>query len=353
MADIDHLSYTALREYACPYRFQRRRLHSAKEPAGRPADVGSEGHHLIAEILADDWPMAEHSPTLPSPAGGGSGRGRVELPPTPDVMDEAEDLVARWQDTFDLQGMTPIGIEVRAEALLDDLTPFVGYLDLALDWQGTLVIYDWKFSYHMPSSLGNDPQLASYAWLGVQKWPDYDGTTVLLRQCYPRFGGRYIEAQISPVGIRNAAYTLSRFAERLKAADASVDWPAKPCSQCGFCRLTCPLAQELVRPPQDAQAAQKLAGQAHCLSNQYGVAREALAEWCNEHGPVTAAGRTWDYVQNEQTYCPLSPRELYERYGEDALDMLEVSRKVAKKPPEGLELETRMGRATFKDKKAS
>jgi len=336
MAEIEHLSFSRLKAYACPYRFQKLYLEGVAEPVGDLAHIGGDVHRLIRDSLVADYPMAEV----------GEARPGDDLPPSPAVMDEAENLFAVWVEKFDMAGMDPIGVEVRAEALLDDMTPFRGYLDLACEWQGTLVIYDWKTSWHMPSSLGDDPQLATYAWLGIEKWPEYAGTDVLLRQYYARFG-RYVEAQISPAGVSNVAFTLSRFAERLKAADASVAWPANPCEQCGFCRLTCPLVREIVRPPQDAQGAENLAGLASALSDQYDAARDALKVWCDEHGAVSAAGHTWSFVQNEQRYCPLTARQLYERFGDEAWALLEVGSVAVKHPPEGLELATRLGRATF------
>ena len=345
MAEMNYLSYTRLKTYGCPFRFQKVYLEEVPDPSGEAALVGKELHRLIRDALIEDYPIVEV----------GEGRPGDDLPPMPEHIGAAEDLFAQWFDSFDMGGMDPIGIEVRAEGLLNDLTPFRGYLDLACDWQGMLVITDWKSSRWMPSSLDNDPQLGSYAWLASEKWPEYADRDILLRQYYVRFG-RYLEAKITRVGRSNVYYTLSRFAERLKAADATTEWPAQPCDQCAYCILWCPLGGKVLRPPQLQIDAQLLAAQAFALGEQYGVARDALKVWCSAHGEVTAAGRTWGIQQSEKPSCPVNARELWDRYheqlGDDIWSYLSVTGAVLKNPPAGLEIGTRMGEARFSNRKA-
>jgi len=343
--EIKYLSHTRLKTYGCPFRFQKLYLEGASDPAGDAAAVGKELHRLIRNALADEHPIVEV----------GEGRHVDDLPPMPAQMDDAANLFDQWFDTFEMAGMDPIGIEVRAEGILDDLTPFKGYLDLACDWQGMLVIMDWKSSRWMPSGLDNEPQLASYAWLAGEKWPEYVEGNILLRQFYVRFG-RYLEAKISPVGRRNVYWTLSRFAERLKSANASQEWEARPCDQCVYCSLRCPLGGRVVRPPQTTEDAESLAAQAFALGEQYSVARDALKAWCSTHGEVTAAGRTWGIQQSEKPRCPMNAQELWERYhtelGGGIWKYLSVSGAAVKSPPEGLKLGTRMGQAGFTSRKA-
>jgi len=345
MAELKYLSHTRLKTYGCPFRFQKVYLEGVADPAGEAASVGKELHRLIRNSLIEEYPMAEV----------GEGRPGDDLPPMPEQMDAAEDLLAQWVDTFEPGGMDPIGIEVRAEGILDDLTPFRGYLDLACDWQGMLVITDWKSSRWMPPRLANEPQLGSYAWLAAEKWPEYADGDILLRQFYVRFG-RYLEAKISPVGRRNVYWTLSEFAKRLNGADTTVEWAAQPCDQCAYCSLRCPLGNALVRPPQTAEDARTLAAQAFALGEQYGVARDALKTWCSAHGDVTAAGRTWSIQQTEKPSCPLSAQQVWERYheqmGDDVWKYLSVTGALFKTPPDGLEIGTRMGEARFSSRKA-
>jgi hypothetical protein len=339
---IDYLSHSRLKAYGCPYRFQQLCIRNTEEPSGRAALVGREFHQLVAGHLADECELPPG--TTPHDETGCS--------PLPDIMDEAEDLFSRWMDEFQSGGLTALGIEVACEAVLDDLTAFRGHIDYACDWQGMLVLYDWKTSRHMPTSLASDPQLASYAWLACEKWPEYAEGDVLLRQFYARFG-RYLELKISPVGRRNVAYTLSRFAERLNAADPKAEWPASPCDQCAWCSLVCPLGWSTLRPPQTDEDAEKLAGQLYALECQHAAARDALRAWCDEHGPVEGAGRVYSINQGEKAYCPLSARDLFERYGETALDWLVPGKALVDSPPDGLELRTKAMPARFSSKKAT
>jgi len=268
-------------------------------------------------------------------------------------MDEAEDLLARWHETFQIGDLEPLGIEVDLSETLDDMaTTFRGRLDLVADWKGTLVITDWKSNRWMPSSLSNTAQLASYAWLACEHWPEYADSNVLLRQWFVRWG-RPLELQISPVGRSNVRETLSRFAREIREADAEREWPACPCEQCSWCGLTCPLSAELIRPPQTDAAAELLAGKATALDSQAGLAKALLRDWVAAHGPVTALGREWHMGQSEKLVAALTAREAVERYGDAAWAALSVdAKKLAKATQDEAAVRTEIGSARFTSHKS-
>ena len=335
---LPYLSVSRCKTYACPYRYQQLYQHGVQEPASDAAQRGSEVHHLIAESLREDYPMAEfgpvHTPNAP--------------PPSPAVMAESADLVAEWQTAFEMGDMEPLGIEVRAEAALDDMTPFKGYLDLVCEWKGMLVIYDWKSGWQMPAALGDDPQLVSYAWLATERWGD---RPVLIRQYYVRYG-RYVEMQVGPAAISNARITLGEFAARLRAADIAQVWPQQPGPHCAYCQVLCPLVWQPHRPPQNAQQALDVAGRLYAIGIEYGRAKDAMKVWCEVHGDVSAAGRTWGLACSEAEKAVLSPQELVAKHGEAGWALLKVKDKLPKGRPDGLETEVKFGNPTFRERKA-
>jgi len=343
MAELEYHSYSRLKTYACPYRFHQHYIKGVPDVAGRAAQVGGELHRLIANSLAADNPKAKVG--APDP--------RDVVPPPPDVMLEAADLFAEWQMQEPLQGMTVLAIEWPVEIELPDMTMFRGRLDVVCDWHEMLVVYDWKSSRHMPSSLGNDPQLATYALLADREFGMGRAEGVLVRQYFTRFG-RHLEAQVSSVGRSNVYCTLAEFAQRLGNADETVEWPAQPCESCTFCSLTCPLPPVVTRPPQLAADATLLAERAIMLDAQASAAKAALRAWCKEHGPVTAAGRIFQIHQSMQEKCGLSPRELVERFGDAAWGWLGVDHKrVGKGTPEDAGVMVQEpGRQTFTSRKA-
>ena len=335
---LPYLSVSRCKTYACPYRYQQLYQHNIQEPASDAALRGREVHRLIAESLREDYPMAEfgpvHTPNAP--------------PPSPAIMAESADLFAEWQTSFETGDMEPLGIEVRAEAALDDMTPFRGYLDLVCEWKGMLVIYDWKSGWQMPAALGDDPQLVSYAWLATERW---GARPVLIRQYYVRYG-RYVEMQVGPSAISNARITLGEFATRLRAADTEAEWPAQPGPHCAYCRTLCPLEWMAAVAPRQYQEARALAQRVHALGVKYGEAKDALKSWCEVHGDISAAGRTWGLACSEAEKAVLSPQELVARYGEAGWALLKVKDKIPKGRPDGLETVTKFGNPTFRERKA-
>ncbi len=345
MAQLDYLSYSRLDMYACEYRFQQHYLRGVPDVSGRAALLGGELHRLIAEALAAENPGVKVGARDP----------RDIVPPPPDVMAEAEDLVANWYMQDPLAGMTVLAIEWPIEIEFADLSTFRGRLDVVCEWQDMLVIYDWKSSRYMPQLLVYDAQMPTYALLADHEFGMGYSDTVLVRQHYTRFG-RHLEAQVSGVGRSNVYATLAHFARELAAADDSVDWPARPCEACTYCALVCPLPLAIVKPPQNAAEATFLAERAVALESQSGAALAALRAWCKEHGAVTGAGRTWELHQSMQEKCGLSPRELVENFGDVAWDWLTPDHKrVGKSAPRGAGVQVMSeepGRQTFTSRKA-
>ncbi len=325
MTQLDHLSYSAVTMYACPYRFQAHKLRGVPDIPGRAALVGGELHRLIAASLHADHPDAKMGDPDP----------RDIVPAAPDVADEAANMFADWQLADPLAGMRVLAIEWPIEIEFADLTCFRGRLDVVCEWQDTLVIYDWKSARYMPASLGNSPQMPTYALLADHEFGMGYADEVLVRQYYTRYN-RYLEAQVSSIGRSNVYTTLAHFAQELAAADDSQDWPARPCESCVYCALDCPLPPVVVKPPQSAAQATQQAGRAIALESQAGASKAALRPWCDEHGPVTAAGRTFQINQPVKQVSSLGPRELVERFGDKAWDWLGVDHK-------------RVGRSTAED----
>jgi len=315
MAKIKRLSDSALHTYACPYRFQQKYLRDMPEEAGgEPAQLGSVVHDLIAQDLHEAAPAAV--------MGAAPTHGRVELPPLPHVQTAAEDLLARWQATYDLGDYEPLGIEMWAEAVLDDMSLFIGRLDLVADWHGTLVVVDWKTNRYMPRSL-SPSQLASYAWLACEAFPEYAGGNVLLVQWYVR-QGRPLEVQITPQGRANVLAELTAFSETLADADDERDWPAAGCEQCSYCALKCPLGDALIRPPQGDWEAEELAGTVTALEQQTGKAKAALRKWIEHKGAVTGGGRTFAITQGESPVADATARQVIEKLGDKGWPALRV-----------------------------
>lgn len=318
MAKITRLSDSALHTYACPYRFQQKYLRDMPEEArGEPAQLGGVVHDLIAQDLHGAAPAAV--------MGAAPTHGRVELPPLPHVQTEAADLLARWQATFDLGDYEPLGIEMWAEAVLDNMSLFVGRLDLVADWHGTLVVVDWKTNRYMPSRL-TPSQLASYAWLACEQFPEYAGGNVLLVQWYVR-QGRPLEVQITPQGRANVVAELTAFSDTLADADDERDWPAAGCEQCSYCSLKCPLGDALIRPPIAPWAAEELAGMVTALEQQTGQAKAALRKWLERYGAVTGGGRTYAITQGEAPVADATPRQVIEKLADKGWGALKVDAK--------------------------
>jgi len=342
MAELEYLSYSRLTMYACPYRFQQHYLRGAPDVPGRAALLGGELHRLIAEQLSVENPTAKVG--APDP--------RDIVPPPPDVMTEAADMFADWQLQDPLAGMTVLAIEWPIEIELPDMSMFRGRLDVICEWHDMLVVWDWKSSRHMPASLGNDPQLATYALLAGHEAGLDHADEVLVRQYYTRFG-RHLEAQVSSAGRSNVYATLAEFAQRLSDADPDVEWPAYPCESCTYCALTCPLPLAVIKPPQTVDDATWLAERAVALEAQASASKSALRAWCAQHGPITGAGRTFELHQSMQETCGLSPRELVERFGEAAWDWLTPDHKrIGKATPEDAGVMTKEpGQQSFTSRK--
>ena len=335
---LEYLSVTRLKSYACPWRFQQLYVRKQKEPGSDAATLGSYVHRLIAEQIA-----GEHG--LPGPEPHPRD---VPLVPEPDIAQEAEDIAASFSDCDPLAGMRPLAVEAACEGLLDNLVPFQGRVDCVCEWHGSLVVWDWKSGWQMPQSLGNEAQLATYAWLVAERWPDLAGDgPVYIRQYYLRYG-RWLEAQISRMGRANARYTLTRLAEGVETAMQQPEraWPAFPCQQCAYCQLVCPLSLEAIRPPQTAQGARKLAGRLVALEAQVRAANEALRAWCDEHGPVSAAGREYSYSPTKNRTLKQSPQELIDLLGEDAWKLLKVTVPRGT-PPKGVDVVEEVGGTRF------
>lgn len=313
------LSYSAWKDFDCPYRAYRLRIaKDFKEAENDYMRIGKAVHACIADYM--EWIRDRDMP---------SDLSFFDLVQFKDksIRDKCLELIEAFKRTPCVA--LPIGVvDLRAEAQLafDDRLKFmpgadswfaknVGFravLDLAYRLEDTIYITDFKTGQGETDRL----QIDLYAWAA---W-----NALLPRDCGNRPVNRivcvveelakgsrvtqeYLPGDIGPIGEQIAA--------RLERINSMTEYPAVICAQCRYCQIPdCGPKQEVktalvtaeqsptIRIPQEIQTdeeARKALAFLVFADQVTGQLKDLLRQWVEQHGPVEGCGKVAELRENK------------------------------------------------------
>jgi len=212
------------------------------------------------------------------------------------------DLAQYFADTHQAGLQTLVGYEEWVQAWpAGKKYLFRGIVD-RLDIQNEMaVITDYKTDWQLrpESEITNDFQLAVYAWLVSQEYPQVEKFVVQLD--FIRYNvQRSTTLEKSQLAqVEKQVLGLIGQVEKAIADDKFPTRPGQFCSWCGY-SLKCPAVKNIsanVKPITGEEDARAVAEELAVLERQVAIRKEALKNWCREAGPVETNGLTWGFFK--------------------------------------------------------
>lgn len=168
--------------------------------------------------------------------------------------------------------------------------------DLVYAAPDALTIVDFKTFWVCltEDQIRNDFQARWYIYNAMRIWPNFP--VYRFTHSYVRFG--------KTVSVDFTANELSTLADEVDAIAATIteaternEWPATAGTECAYCTLKCPLADNPVVVPKRftlPQQAQGIAGWILATETNVKLAKKALKAYCAANGPVDVGGVAFD-----------------------------------------------------------
>jgi len=293
---------SALEAVSCPKRYYE--LYERPDPVVDSGDAAMRGSvfHAVAEVyikrLASLGLVSDHEELMRAL------EATIVAMKTPaHLVDEVTSLVERWGLTFELDVDSYLLAEEtqRLEDQHVEWTP-----DLVYARPHELEQVDWK-TYWVgmdDKDVKNEFQAQVYVWQAAQRWPGFNSYRFTFS--FPRLGTSATHVWMADEVPDLGTVVTSRIAiiEQCKEENR---WEAIPGSQCGYCRLECPIKDhaslETSRILTHEQA-QAIAGELLVLEKTAANKKEALKGWCEANGLVSLNGIEWGFKPQASVRYP-------------------------------------------------
>lgn len=307
------LRRSALEAMACPHRYKKLYVDEVDDTSDEA--LRGQVAHDVAKVYirrlvslnrahdeeATRATIAGQPPVPPLNLRGDAEEAKRALEATlavtklpPHLVQEVEMLVMRWSQRFELD----IGAYLLAEE-----TQAVA--SERLEWTPDLVYVrgheieqvDWKTFWvgFTENQVKQQFQAKVYVWLAAKAWPNfpqYRFTFDFMRLGYQ------VTAVWYPDEIAELDLEIRARVRAIEDSEERDEWPAIPGEHCGFCRLKCPMIDQVDLMPRrvtSGETAQAVAGELLVLEQAVAARKKALKGYCKTEGPVDVGGARYGF----------------------------------------------------------
>lgn len=219
------------------------------------------------------------------------------------LVQEIRDLFFRWAERFELDLEWFLAAEEHQIGKTDqEFTP-----DLVYGRPTGLETIDFKTFFHplTEAQIRKDFQALFYTFNAMRIWPHFP--TYTFTHVYVRYGVS-VSVTFQPEDFTAFEATVDAVVATIDEAESRNEWPATAGPECAYCRLECPLADNVamvpVRFPLPSQAI-AIGGWILAAEAKLRAAKKALKAYCAVNSAVDVNGVEFNNRPVEQVSYPI------------------------------------------------